>query len=195
MISYNDFTGTLPKYLEDMTNLRSLLMTSNYFSGHLGGVNMPGSMRFLDISDNDLTGSIPESFMTLVPFSAAIEVDFSDNLLTGHIPSDLVRFDHLNLYLANNKITGGDKELCKKQYWNDGDVGKYGCDGLLCPAGTYSLNGRQKDDESPCERCGLQTGDLPYMGMDVCESSKASTRGIALTVSIAASLSVLLLSL
>jgi hypothetical protein len=31
--------------------------------------------------------------------------------------------------------------------WNDGDVENYGCNGIICPSGTFNLLGRQQYQE------------------------------------------------
>mmetsp|Transcript_43004 Transcript_43004/g.52193 ORF Transcript_43004/g.52193 Transcript_43004/m.52193 type:complete len:88 (+) Transcript_43004:263-526(+) len=63
----------------------------------------------------------------------------SRNRLTGIEPSSCFkRFNNLSLYLNNNYSTGIDEALCLKEKWNDGDVKRYGCNGLLCPKGIHS---------------------------------------------------------
>jgi len=172
-IAYNDLSGTLPTFLEDMSNLKSLLLSNNELSGNLHAVNFPSTLRRLDLSTNQLTGDIPDSFLTLVPFEAALEIDLSDNGLT-HVPSDLTRFSTLNLYLKDNAIPSLDYHLCTKKDWNDGDVGRYGCDGLLCPPGEYAPNGRHSSAGGACRRCNPNPS--PHMGASTCEDKSSATR-------------------
>jgi Leucine-rich repeat (LRR) protein len=176
-MAYNDLTGTLPAFLEDLIQLRTLLLSNNHLTGSLHGVNFPSSIRLLDLSENSVSGSIPNSFMTLVPFSAELEVDLSNNLLTGSIPIDLTRFDRLNIYLKGNQITGMDQQLCEKTFWNDGDVGDYGCNGLLCPAGFYAPTGRHSGSGA-CMDCD---GAI-YLGTASCEASPADRVAIVWSV-------------
>lgn len=72
------------------------------------------------MSHNQLTGHVPSSFLDKVPAAIQVEVDLSDNQLTSIDPL-----------------------VCSYSNWNRGDVEKYGCNGLLCPAQYYSNTGRQ----------------------------------------------------
>jgi Leucine-rich repeat (LRR) protein len=178
-LAYNDLTGKLPTDLEEMTNLKSLLLSHNRLSGNLNMVNFPRSIRRLDLSHNQITGSIPVSFLTLVPFNAELEVDISSNQITGSIPTDLTRFFHLNIYLKDNLISEISKQLCAMSDWNDGDVGKFGCNGLLCPAGDFAPNGRHSSS-GDCEKCAA--GRALHMGASTCDGSGAYTSRSGVTV-------------
>ncbi len=100
-----------------------------------------------------------------------LEIDLSNNLLTGVIPSELVRFEHVNLYLQNNYIAGFKEEgsICTKQEWNNGEVGRYGCNAILCPPGTYTSSGRQISEKG-CQDC--QSAD--FYGTTVCLSEDSA---------------------
>merc|ERR1712194_872965 len=80
---------------------------------------------------------------------------------------ELVRFEFMNLYLQNNYIAGFREEgsICTKQEWNNGEVGHYGCNAILCPPGTYASFGRQ-NSEKGCQDC--QSAD--FYGTTVCLS-------------------------
>jgi len=182
-VAYNELEGTLPSFLEDMTNLRSLLLSTNQIGGNLHSVNFPGSIRRLDLSQNRITGSIPDSFLTLAPFSATLEVDLSDNELTGSVPTDLTRFNSLNVFLRDNRLTGLNSELCDKSSWNEGDVGKYGCNGILCPAGYSAPNGRHSSS-GECSKCP-NSGGAPYMGASTCAVAESSANTVLVGATVA----------
>ncbi|KAI2502723.1 serine/threonine kinase [Fragilaria crotonensis] len=171
-MAYNALTGTLPSTIEGMTNLEALLVSNNQFSGNLHSVNFPSSIRRLDLSDNRLVGSIPESFLTLIPFSAELEVDLSSNQLTGSIPTALTRFLNLNIYLKDNKLTEINEQLCSMNDWNEGDVGRFGCNGILCPVGQFSPTGRHSSS-GECQACA--SGRALHLGASNCDESSGSS--------------------
>jgi Leucine-rich repeat (LRR) protein len=173
-LAHNELTGSLPAVLEKLSNLEALLLSYNQIDGSLQGVNFPSSMRLLDLSNNALTGSIPEAFLTEVPFDAQLDVDLSENQLTGAVPTALTRFANLNIYLESNQITQLDPQLCTQPLWNDGDVGRFGCAGLLCPPDEYAPQGRQTSLEVPCQSCGTSR---VYGTADCGNSASASVYG------------------
>ena len=101
-----------------------------------------------------------------------VVADLSSNKLTGTVPADLSRLSRLSFQLENNRISGVAEELCDVEGFNDYDVQQFGCDGILCPAGTWNCLGRQSNEDSPCEPCSK----TKYMGSTKCESSDASSR-------------------
>lgn len=174
-LAHNSLTGTLPAIVEKLSNLEALLLSYNSFDGPLQGVNFPPSMRLLDLSFNAIRGTIPESFLTQVPFDAQLDIDISSNQLTGAIPTALARFSNLNIYLEGNQITQLDPVLCTQPLWNDGDVGRFGCAGLLCPPDEFAPQGRQTSLEIPCQSCGMAhvygTTECGYSGATLLRAS------------------------
>ena len=186
-MAYNGITGRLPTFFEKLTNLKSLLLSSNSFTGSLGELNFPSSLRRLDLSENELTGSIPNSFLTLVPFQAQLEIDLSENAFTGSLPTDLTRFNSLILYASDNHFSTIDSQLCSMSNWNDGDVGKYGCDAILCPAKYSALNGRHSS-AGECQKC--LKGGSEFMGSSSCGNA-SSANGMVAIYAIVSSISFL----
>jgi hypothetical protein len=132
-------------------------------------------MELLNVSSNLLTGRIPDSFLLNCDQDKKIHVDISNNLLTGTVPYDLQKFNRLSLQAKQNRLTGIDPELCRREGWNDYDVQAYGCDGILCPAGTFNELGRRSSDGSSCQSCG-RGGGAKYMGSTACSGGGAFMR-------------------
>jgi len=170
-MAFNDMTGPLPLFLEGLTLMKSLLLSANSLTGNLHGVNFPGSLRRLDLSDNLFTGSIPGSFLALVNFQADLEIDLARNDLTGSLPTVLSRFNSLSLYVADNRISTIDSQLCSMKNWNGGDVGKYGCDAILCPPGYSAPKGRCSSS-GECSKC-LVNGSK-FFGSSACGTESSA---------------------
>mmetsp|Transcript_33273 Transcript_33273/g.98980 ORF Transcript_33273/g.98980 Transcript_33273/m.98980 type:complete len:2132 (-) Transcript_33273:222-6617(-) len=164
-LAHNRLEGTLPATMQRMKSLRTLLLSGNSFQGKLNDDIFPTTIRLLDFSENELTGSLPAFFLAGVPEKSQLDVDLHNNLLTGVVPEALGRFEKMNLLLADNFISDIERDLCGKSKWNDGDVGRYGCNALLCPAGTFAPNGRQT---SPTTRC-VPCPNSQFLGTTNCE--------------------------
>lgn len=63
------------------------------------------SLTGLDLSNNNLSGSIPHDMDEIIPF--AVKLDLSSNNFSGQLPSDLGNLTYLNiLNLQNNRFNG-----------------------------------------------------------------------------------------
>ena len=174
-LSNNDFHGTLPESISSLISLEVFVLDN--FKPNSAGITGPllsfstmPDLRELHLSENQLTGSIPSSFLSGIGATGeAIDVHLEGNQLVGTVPSTLGRFSQLNIELRDNLISGIGDGLCNKSDWLDGDVGSYECDGLLCPPGHYSPVGRQDSDSRTCDPCpGAESS--PYFGVSVCVS-------------------------
>jgi len=171
-LSHNDLEAPLPDF-GTMPFLEELLMASNNFNANLGSVQLPPTIKMLDLSDNSFSGIIPPDFLSNVPETTDLIVDLSNNKLTGNVPSSLVRFDELTLKLRDNQLSAIDHELCQKSKWNGGDVGRYSCDGILCPAGKSASNGRQNSDQDRCIPCNKAN----FLGGTACSTDREYSSG------------------
>jgi len=149
----NSIAGQLPTDMGDTMNLVYLFLDSNDLTGTLPSFEELGQLRLLELSDNKIQGVIPENFLDGLPVKRSIRVHLEDNYLLGSIPERLGRFEVLNLYLGGNMIEYVPPSLCLNQRWNNGEVGQFGCPGLICPAGTYNDVGRQSETEGICRVC------------------------------------------
>ena len=169
-VSNNYLTGTVPSDFDNLKNLKALLLGDNHLEGDLRSIRFPDSLRIIDFSQNDLTGSIPSNFLTEFRNSAELFVDLSGNAMSGTVPSTLARFDQLSLFLRDNIFSDIDSEICSKDSWNGGDIGKYGCKGLMCPKGKSAPEGRQTD-VNKCTSCKHSK----HLGSSICHSTDHSS--------------------
>lgn len=168
----NAFTGQIPEGAANFPFLRILRLDHNLFDGRLPSFAESATLLELSVVGNALTGEIPHDFLKAIPSSSPIRVDLTSNGLSGTIPVELERLDKLSLALKQNNISGLPTVLCQKDEWNGGDVGKYGCDGLLCAPGTSTPDGRQADSGrcAPCPQA-----DPKYYGQALCDALMASS--------------------
>ncbi|KAG6500351.1 hypothetical protein ZIOFF_040196 [Zingiber officinale] len=100
-ISHNKISGSLPESLEGMEELQIIMASSNMLQG--GVPNLPSWMRILNLSNNELSGSLPTT-------SAAENLSFlllANNQINGSMPSYFCNMTHLYyLDLSNNQIQG-----------------------------------------------------------------------------------------
>lgn len=173
----NKFSGPLPASFIDLRYLRILRLGSNQFTGKIPSFEDMHLLDTLDLSGNVLTGTIPAVFLYRITTTANLEVDLSSNQLSGTIPSELDRLDRLTLYLRDNKIVGLPEVFCDNVDWNNGDVESHGCNGILCPPGTFSVVGRARGVQT-CSPCG---DDLPFYGQDKCKQPIMSSASRIMT--------------
>jgi hypothetical protein len=139
----------------ELKYLRILRLDKNEFSGPLPSFADMETLVFLSLSGNRLNGTIPADFLRgRSPDSSALAltIDLADNALEGTVPEELARFSNATLLLAGNRLESLPDALCSRAEWNHGDVGRYGCDALLCPPRTSSPTGRRSsgDECRPC---------------------------------------------
>ena len=168
-VSGNAFEGTIPYWINNLPSLETLLAANNKLQGPLPTLANFKRMTYVDLSENSLSGEIPLSFLESVSDEEKIVVDLSSNKIEGSVPRELSRLGRLTIHLKDNHISDIDRELCSAEGWNDFDVERFGCEGILCPAGTSSIAGRQTSESSFCTPCKA----AKYMGSTVCQTSSA----------------------
>ena len=173
-LSSNKLIGPLPSFAQNR-KLVSLRAGSNMFSGSVPSFSNHPNMRTLDLAANSLSGSIPEDILDEVDSSAEFFLDLSSNELTGGVPRSLSRFQDLTLYLRDNQIEDLHSDLCSQNDWNEGDVGLFQCDGILCPPNTFSPGtGRASRGGSDCQKCDSSK----YFGATTCGASSGGSPSV-----------------
>merc|ERR1712194_831602 len=166
-ISNNKFSGELPYWLRNFVFMSSFKASHNDFKGNVPDFMTLGQLSYLDLSHNQLGGTVPPSLLGGSAPDVKIVVDLSHNQIEGEVPGALTRHTRLSIQLQENKITSIDPRLCQIGGWNDFDAMSFGCDGILCPAGSWNSLGRQSSEDVPCEPCKK----AKYMGATTCGSS------------------------
>jgi len=175
--SDNQLSGNFPS-LSRLKNLKSIRAGSNQFSGPLPDFSTQPNLKSIDLSGNNIKGPIPPDFLANTDTSFSVYIDLSSNQITGVVPGKLSRFDQLTLYLRDNRIIGVDQSLCSKELWNNGDVGAFQCDGILCPTGTWASNsGRASQNGAKCESCEFSNSYGLSECVENAEGNVGSLRG------------------
>ena len=152
----NRLSGKLPPLWGQLRYLRILRLDNNAFSGPLPTFADSEALTHVFLANNALTGSIPANLLWRVSSSELpLVLDVSDNQLVGAVPLELARFASMRLLLAGNRVESISPSLCDPATtaaWNDGDIRRFGCDGILCPPGTSNDWGRHSVNV-PCIPC------------------------------------------
>jgi len=176
----NNFKGTIPSELNNMLNLeilsigRSPEAGQGELSGDLPSFSQLKFLELLDFSLNKLNGTIPRDFfLNNQRTDDLVIVRLDGNELTGTIPKQLGWIDSMDLGLTGNKLVGPiPEEICEKKQWMTGLVEQFGCDAIVCPAGSYSQEGRQTQTDE-CTQCD---GDASlYLGQTSCTGGSSSS--------------------
>ncbi|XP_076960812.1 receptor-like protein EIX2 [Bidens hawaiensis] len=101
-LSNNQISGKLPRFLGGSSN-KILKMNSNKFEGSLA--TFPSNVKYLDLSDNLLSGYVPQTNGTMNP---SIEVIYlSKNRFTGSVPVCFCKVPSIQILdLSQNKFSG-----------------------------------------------------------------------------------------
>ena len=135
----NKFEGPIPSTLLNVDALQILHLKGNRLTGTIPELGKLPRMSWIDVSNNNLYGTVPHSLGA----SLVIEdLRLGGNGLYDPIPRGLC---------SNPNVNGGATKL-------------YGCDGILCPLGTYAeTSGHASETYGPCVKC--PTGETTlYLG-------------------------------
>ncbi|XP_022721666.1 protein STRUBBELIG-RECEPTOR FAMILY 6-like isoform X3 [Durio zibethinus] len=102
-LAFNQFTGGIPYYFNQMYSLQYLNLGHNQLQNQLSDIfGQLSSLSTLDLSFNSLTGDLPESFKNLTSMNSMY---LQNNQFTGII-GVLANLPLDTLYISNNHFTG-----------------------------------------------------------------------------------------
>ncbi|KAJ0232782.1 Protein kinase domain-containing protein [Hirschfeldia incana] len=103
-ISYNRLSGNIGEYgFDALVQLKNLSLNFNKIAGSVP-TSLAKSLVNLEVSDNLLSGSIPEG---IEDYQELRLIDLGDNQLSGSLPSSLGNLSKLEtLLLSNNSLNG-----------------------------------------------------------------------------------------
>ncbi|KAG2404637.1 Eukaryotic peptide chain release factor subunit 1-3 [Vigna angularis] len=104
-LSKTDFSGKLPGSISNLTQLVQLDLSFNRFTGPLPSFKMVKNLRYLSISNNNLTGVITTTHFE--GLENLLYINLGDNYLSGNIPMSLFTLLSLQeLTLSHNGLNG-----------------------------------------------------------------------------------------
>ncbi|XP_050279364.1 receptor-like protein 7 [Quercus robur] len=104
ILSYNLLNGTIPSWLYDIPSLQYLFLDNNQLTGQIDEFHH-NSLKYLDISFNNLSGSVEPNIFTKL--KSLEEVDLSHNNLQGHLPISISKLVSLiRLDISFNNLSG-----------------------------------------------------------------------------------------
>jgi len=182
-LSENMFTGHIPNELNELISLTDLaihnrLREGDGLTGPLPSFDKIKEITSLTLDSNSLTGDIPDNFLAGFAYkrSKRIFIGLSENLLSGGIPVTLADIDHVFLDVVGNKITGLDADVCAKVKWMDGEVGKGGCNAILCPPKTFSYIGLSNSFVNvTCTKCSSNE----FYGAMECDDDESTDNNVS----------------
>jgi hypothetical protein len=165
------FSGALPTELSSLPRLKGLSFSrlnksGRKLSGGLPAFDKTPQLETLVLELNEFTGSLPSNFLSSA--SGARFVDLSSNLLTGTVPVGLETISALDIRLMGNMISALPGVFCDNSGWMEGEVGKLNsCDAIMCPQNFASPDGRATTG-SDCQPCPTEGGFAPFYGSTSC---------------------------
>lgn len=103
-LSGNNLTGNLPTELRNLTRLNSLDLSDNSLTSISNGFSNFANLEFLDLSNNDFSGTISDEFGYLPNLEF---LDLSSCSFEGSIPASIANLDNLTtLDVSNNNLSG-----------------------------------------------------------------------------------------
>ncbi|TYH93276.1 hypothetical protein ES332_A13G242700v1 [Gossypium tomentosum] len=186
-LSNNALFGGIPRSMGKMSYLEELVMANNHFEGPIPMefCKLNYSLIFLDLSANNISGSLPSCFSSLrltrvylsrnklkgpitsfFNSSSLVTLDLSDNHLTGNIPNWIGTLSRLvYLLLNNNHFEGGiPVQLCKLNWLRLIDVSSNNLSGTIPPCLMITIS---NDSSHAYYANHFNYGDIGFFSADV----------------------------
>jgi hypothetical protein len=105
-VGSRSLTGTIPEALGTLSRLQWLILCVNYFTSSIPLSLAAVPLEHLNVSDNGLTGSLPNEFGAA--WAATIDlIDVDDNRLQGTLPASYSQWKTINTFsVARNQLEG-----------------------------------------------------------------------------------------
>ncbi|KAK6137869.1 hypothetical protein DH2020_028377 [Rehmannia glutinosa] len=114
-LTNSKFSGPIPSTLANLTELVNVDLSLNSFIGLIPPFYMSKKLTYTDLSRNSLTGSL--SYLHFEGLSHLVYINFGYNLLNGSIPQSLLSLPSLQkLMLSNNQFSGKVEEFSTLHY-------------------------------------------------------------------------------
>ncbi|KAK8319353.1 hypothetical protein V6Z11_A13G235700 [Gossypium hirsutum] len=186
-LSNNALFGGIPRSMGKMSYLEELVMANNHFEGPIPMefCKLNYSLIFLDLSANNISGSLPSCFSSLrltrvylsrnklkgpitsfFNSSSLVTLDLSDNHLTGNIPNWIGTLSRLvYLLLNNNHFEGGiPVQLCKLNWLRLIDASSNNLSGTIPPCLMITIS---NDSSHAYYANHFNYGDIGFFSADV----------------------------
>jgi Leucine-rich repeat (LRR) protein len=98
-LSFNSFTGTIPKSISNFTQPLGFAFNNNKFTGSVGNIFTSPSLAMLYLMNNEFTGSLQDLFDVNVQ-SRLFQIDVSNNHFTGDVPEAFFTVPRLEVFIA-----------------------------------------------------------------------------------------------
>ncbi|TYG87712.1 hypothetical protein ES288_A13G237900v1 [Gossypium darwinii] len=186
-LSNNALFGGIPRSMGKMSYLEELVMANNHFEGPIPMefCKLNYSLIFLDLSANNIPGSLPSCFSSLrlthvylsrnklkgpitsfFNSSSLVTLDLSNNHLTGNIPNWIGTLSRLVYLLLNsNHFEGGiPVQLCKLNWLRLIDASSNNLSGTIPPCLMITIS---NDSSHAYYANHFNYGDIGFFSADV----------------------------
>lgn len=158
--------------------LSTLVLSKNQFTGTLPDNLLESYRPLSSINQDDVHDDASSTNRDDDAEKEQVTIDVSYNNLNGTLPESFgERFDRLHLNIVGNLLEGPIPDsYCLQDSWMDGGVATLGCEAIACPIGFYAPGvGRAAEDPtdpSTCEEC---SDNAKYVGATTCGEDEPLT--------------------